>query len=176
MAQVTLHKDDDPAIAAGSKQAKSTFRYFWRELSWEHKRIVPGLDLAVFKVAFTDDEDTDAEVMWVNEVDFDGYQLKGALLNQPNWLKSVKQGDRVKVPVKAMCDWMYAIDGKAYGGYTVNAIRKQMSKSEKRRHDSAWGLDFGDPDKIHAVPPDWYSETKKPVSYTHLTLPTILLV
>lgn len=160
MAKVTLHKDDDPAIEAAAKRARATFRYFWRELSWEYRRIVPGLDLAAFKVAFTDDDESPAEVMWVDDVNFNGYGLTGRLLNQPNWLKSVKQGDPVKVRVKAITDWMYALEGVAYGGFSVNAIRKKMGKRERKQHDGAWGLDFGDPDKVHIVPPQWFQETK----------------
>jgi len=156
MAKVTLHKDDDPAIEAAAKRAKATFRYFWRELSWEYRRIVPGLDLAVFKVAFTDNEETPAEVMWVEEVNFDGYSLSGRLLNQPEWLTSINAGDRVKVPTRAITDWLYAIEGVAYGGFSVNAIRKKMGKGERKQHDNAWGLDFGDPDQVHVVPADWY--------------------
>ena len=159
MAKITLHKDDDPAIEAAASKARATFRYFWRELSWEYRRIIPGLDLAAFKVAFTDDEDTPAEVMWVNEVDFNGYSLSGRLLNQPNWLKSINEGDPVKVPVKAITDWLYAMDGVAYGGFSVNAIREKMDKRECKQHDNAWGLDFGSPDKVHLVPASWYQET-----------------
>lgn len=159
MAKVTLHKDDDPAIEAAAKNARATFRYFWRELSWDYRRIVPALDLAVFKVAFTDDDETPAEVMWVNEVNFDGYSLKGRLLNQPNWLKSVNEGDPVKVPVKAITDWLYAMEDVAYGGFSVNAIRKQMGKRERKQHDDAWGFNFGDPDKVHVVPASWHQET-----------------
>jgi len=160
MAKITLHKDDDPGIEAAAKRAKGTFRYFWRELSWEYRRIVPGLDLAVFKVAFTDGDDPPAEVMWVNEVNFDGYSLTGRLLNQPNWLKSINEGDQVKVPIKAITDWLYAIEGVAYGGFSVNAIRKQMGKRERKQHDDAWGMDFGDPDKVHLVPANWYQKTE----------------
>ena len=160
MAKITLHKDDDPAIELASKSAKATFRYFWRELSWEYRRIVPGLELAVFKVALTDNEETPAEVMWCNEVNFDGYQISGRLLNQPNWLKSIQEGDSVKIPLKALKDWLYAINGVAYGGFTVNAIRKQMSKSERKQHDDAWGMDFGNPDQVHVAPPEWFEETK----------------
>ena len=158
MAKVTLHKDDDPAIEAAGKRAKMTFPFFWRELYWEYRRIIPGLELSAFKVAFTDNEETPAEVMWVDEVNFDGYALTGRLLNEPNWLTSIKQGDPVKVPVKAVTDWLYAINGVAYGGFSVNAIRKQMGKGERKQHDNAWGFDFGDPDKIHLVPADWYQE------------------
>lgn len=161
MAKISMHKDDDPAIADAAKMARSTFRYFWRELSWEYRRIIPGLDLAAFKVPFTDEGNPNAEVMWVNEVEFDGYSLRGKLLNQPNWLTSINAGDPVKVPVKKITDWLYAIEGVAYGGFSVNAIRKQMGRGERKQHDAAWGLDFGDPEKVHLVPPDWYGTAGK---------------
>jgi len=160
MAKVTFHKDDDPQIVAAGKLARASFRYFWRELSWEYRRIIPGLELAAIKVPFTDSEDEDAECMWVNEINFDGYRLSGVLLNEPNWLKSVKQGDKVKVPVKAICDWIYACEGRAYGGFTVNAIRAKMAKKERKAHDGAWGLDFGDPKQVHMVPPEWFNDKK----------------
>lgn len=158
MAQVTLHKEDDPAIVAATKRAKASFRYFWREMSWEQRRIIPGLELSAFKVAFTDNEETPAEVMWVSDVGFDGYKLTGTLLNQPNWLTSISEGDPVETPLKAVTDWLYALNGKTYGGFTVQAIRAQMSKSERRQHDEAWGLDWGDHDKIHFVPAEWYQD------------------
>ena len=160
MAMITLHKDDDPALEQASKKAKATFRYFWRELSWEYRRIIPGLELAAFKVALTDNEETPAEVMWCNEVNFDGYRISGRLLNQPNWLKSIKEGDPVEIPLKALKDWLYAINSVAYGGFTVNAIRKQMGKGERKQHDAAWGMDFGNPDQVHVVPPEWFEENK----------------
>ena len=163
MSQVTFHKDDDPALELATKKARATFRYFWRELSWENRRIVPGLGLAAFKVALSDDADnadSSAEVMWVNEVNFDGYHVSGLLLNQPNWLQSINQGDPVKISPKAIKDWLYTIDHVAYGGFTVHAIRKEMSNSERGQHDNAWGLHFGDPDQIHVVPPDWFPEEK----------------
>lgn len=161
MAQVTLHKDDDPAIQAATKQAKASFRYFWRELSWEHRRIIPGLDMSAFKVAFTDDENSPAEVMWVSEINFDGYHLTGTLLNQPNWLTSINEGDPVKTPLKGIVDWVYAINETTFGGFTVHAIRSQMSKKERSQHDAAWGLDWGDPENVHLVPAEWYSDEPK---------------
>jgi uncharacterized protein len=60
-------------------QARSTFRYFWRELAWERRRIVPGLDLACVKAPFSDGPSQhrtkgspEVEQMWLNEIDFDG--------------------------------------------------------------------------------------------------------
>jgi uncharacterized protein YegJ (DUF2314 family) len=139
---------DDEEMAAATRRAKETFKYFWRELSWEQRRIVPALDLAAVKAAFSDDEDDpDAPVehMWVNELTFDGQVMVGALVNQPNQLTSVTQGDPVPLDPEQLEDWMVAIDGKVYGAFTVHVLRARMSAEERAQHDEAWGLDFGDP-------------------------------
>jgi hypothetical protein len=95
--------------------------------------------------------------MWLGEVDFDGRFVSGVLLNAPNWLKTVKAGDSVRVPLDQITDWMYAIFGDVYGAYTVNLKRSRMNQRERAEHDGAWGLNFGDPHRICAVP-----EPKKP--------------
>lgn len=129
--------------------AQRSFKYFWRELSWERRRIVPGLDMAMIKLPFSDGPRTDGqpeyEHMWIGEVDFDGETLSGILLNSPNWLTSIREGDSVRVPFSHLADWMMTADGRAYGGFTVNAMRSSMDTKERKQHDDAWGLDFGDP-------------------------------
>src|SRR5262249_4496653 len=39
-------------------------------------------------------------------------------------------------------------DRRVYGGYTVQAFRARMGSAERREHDQAWGLDFGDPSRV----------------------------
>jgi uncharacterized protein YegJ (DUF2314 family) len=56
--------------AAAAERARASFKYFWRELSWERRRIVPGFDNACVKVAFADRGAV--EHMWICDVDFDG--------------------------------------------------------------------------------------------------------
>jgi uncharacterized protein YegJ (DUF2314 family) len=139
----------DPAMKHAYEKAQQSFKYFWRELSWEHRRIVPGLDMAMVKLPFTDGPRTDGkpdyEHMWIGQVDFDGETVSGKLLNSPNWLTSVREGASVRVPFSHLEDWMMTDQGRAYGGFTVNVMRAQMGSKERREHDSAWGLDFGDP-------------------------------
>lgn len=164
MALVYRVPDDDPDMQRAVEQARATFRYFWRELSWEYRRIVPGLDLAAIKVPFTDPPDVqgpegaNAEQMWLNEITFDGREIKGTLLNSPQWLTSIKEGDEATVPISGISDWMYAINERVYGAYTVNLIRSQMSRSERSQHDSAWGLNFGDPNQIELMPAEWFGK------------------
>ena len=152
---IVLYQSDDPDMVKASQQARKTFKYFWRELSWECRRIIPGLDFAAVKVAFHDPDvapgDPDTEHMWVNGIDCNGREIMGTLNNDPEWLTNVKDGDQICEPMSAISDWIFAVRGRAYGGYTVNLIRSRMSSSQQRAHDQAWGMDFGDPDEIEVV-------------------------
>ena len=47
-----LHKNESPEMILAFESAISTFKYFWRELYWEYRRIVPALELAYVKCAF----------------------------------------------------------------------------------------------------------------------------
>lgn len=64
----------------------------------------------------------------------------------------MKEGDSVELLAKDLTDWMYAFKGRVYGANTVNLMRSRMSKSERKQHDNAWGLDFGDPESIEVLP------------------------
>lgn len=151
--------NDDPEMQEAYARAQATFRYLWRELSWEYRRIIPGLDFACVKAPFWDEDgekdeagNPRVEQMWLSDVSFDGETITGTLINSPNWLTSVAEGDEVSLPLSGITDWMYAIGGEAYGGYTVNLMRKRMDPDERGEHDAAWGLNFGDPDVIDLVP------------------------
>jgi len=168
MAQVYFVKDKDPEMQRAIERARESFRYFWRELAWEQRRIIPGLSLSAVKVPFSDppevqhDEDEPTvEQMWLSEIEFDGKLVTGTLLNSPHWLKSISEGDQSQVPISGISDWMYAIGERVYGAYTVNLLRSQMGSSERKEHDSAWGLDFGDPNKVEVVPPEWFGAKPK---------------
>jgi uncharacterized protein len=156
---VVIFDNNDSEMQQAYEQARSTFRYFWRELAWERKRIVPALDLACIKAPFSDgpsphrtEGSPESEQMWLNEIDFDGRFVSGILLNDPNWLKSVKVGDSARFTLNQITDWMYVIDGEVYGAFTVNLIRSRMSAKEREEHDRAWGLRFGDPATVRLVP------------------------
>lgn len=156
--KVFLFDNEDPEMQAAYEKARSTFRYFWREVAWERRRIVPALDVACVKAPFSDGENAareeghpSVEQMWLNEIDFDGQLITGTLVNSPNWLKSLKEGDSVRLRRDEITDWMYAIRGDVYGAYTVNLMRSRMGSRERQDHDAAWGLNFGNPAKIRVA-------------------------
>jgi uncharacterized protein YegJ (DUF2314 family) len=157
--KVYFAEGEDPEMMRAYENARATFRYFWREVAWERRRIVPAMDLASVKAPFSDGEQgtrttdiPEVEHMWLSEVDFDGQFVSGVLLNAPNWLKSVKEGDSARIPLGQISDWMYAIRGEVFGAYTVNLLRSRMGRRERQEHDAAWGLNFGDPTKIRVAP------------------------
>jgi uncharacterized protein YegJ (DUF2314 family) len=157
--KVFMFDNDDPEMQRAYENARATFRYFWREVAWERRRIVPALDLTCVKAPFSDGlqakpaKDAPAvEQMWLSEVDFDGQVVSGVLLNKPNWLKTIKEGDSARMPLGQITDWMYAIGNDVFGAYTVNLMRSRMGRAERQEHDAAWGLNFGDPTKIRVAP------------------------
>ena len=144
---------DEDYMQRAFEQARESFRYFWRELYWEHRRIAPMLDYAMVKICFLDvvNGEEVGEHMWVNDVEFDGETIYGTLVNEPDSVQNVKVGDQISAKFTDMSDWLFAIDGRAYGGFSVQAMRSRMKKDELAEHDAAWGLDFGDYNDILVV-------------------------
>lgn len=157
--KVFLFKDADPAVQAANEKARANFRYFWRELAWERRRIVPALDAATVKAPFRDpkpntaSKDPQVEHMWIGDVDFDGRHITGRLLNKPNWLKTHHEGDQVSLTIEQISDWMYVCLGEVYGAYTVQLMRSGMKPQELKAHDAAWGLNFGEPGVVRVTQP-----------------------
>ncbi|MBW8685583.1 DUF2314 domain-containing protein [Chitinophaga rhizophila] len=153
--QIFYAKGDSPEMIQAFEKARATFRYFWRELSWEARRIIPALDLACVKVAFLEqfpgEDEPTVEHMWINDIQFDGSYVSGVLVNDPESLTNVKNGDEVTIPLDQISDWLYASEGKAYGGFTIHQLRSVMSPEDRAGHDEAWGLDFGDFNKIEII-------------------------
>lgn len=147
---------NDAEIDAAGQRSRDTFRYFVREVSWERRRAQPALDLAAVKIAFGEQASPDAETivehLWIGEADFDGVTVRGRLLNDPKHAQSVRRGVGVQVPFDQITDWMYAIDGRAYGGFSVNLLRSRMSDENRAAHDASWGLEFSEPYDVAVVP------------------------
>ncbi|WP_367649353.1 DUF2314 domain-containing protein [Campylobacter sp. RM16188] len=137
---------EQDAMSRAYQAARDTFGYFWRELYWDRRRIVPGVSVACVKVLFKDETNGEeiGEHMWINDIEFDGENVSGILVNEPNDVKNIKNGDFVKVPLSEVSDWLFVIDNKSYGGFSVHALRANMSDKERAEHDLAWGFEFGD--------------------------------
>jgi uncharacterized protein YegJ (DUF2314 family) len=170
--RVKLIDANDPNMEKVKVYGRKTFRFFLRELSWERRRIIPGLEMAAVKIAFSDPpqqkgnhpSDLDVEYMWVSDVEFDGKKITGVLLNQPDSIKSVKQGDKITASPSQIVDWAYSMMGEVCGGFTIQEMRRNMSKKELKQHDAAWGLEFGTPGVVRLVPDDHLPDNAQDVT------------
>ena len=159
--------------------------FFHRELAWERRRIIPGLTLAAVKVTFRDpprsrtSDTLDAEHMRMSDVGFDERHLTATLLNDPDTLKSVREGQTLTVAPKDVCDWLCVVGDEVCGGFTIDAMRSGMSRSERKAHDAAWGFDFGPVGIVDVVPRSyggrkparsgWLGGKPRPQDYAELT-------
>ncbi|CAM1360541.1 DUF2314 domain-containing protein [Tenacibaculum xiamenense] len=150
-----FYAQQDDLMKQASLDAQKNFKYFWRELYWEYRRIVPGHDFAMVKVPFQQkfprEREPLVEHMWVNNIAFDGEVITGELVNQPNRLTNVDKGDIITRKIDEIGDWMISIQGKTYGGFTIQVMRSGMNDQEREHHDNTWGLDFGDYNEVLLV-------------------------
>lgn len=169
---------DDHEMAEACARARATFRFFWREMTWEMRRIIPGLELAVVKLAFSEERkpgllrglfgggksgEPIVEHMWISDVQFDGVTVRGTLLNDPHELRSVSAGDSVIAPFEQVTDWMYVMRDEVYGGFTIDVVRGEMPDDARAQHDDAWGLNFGSVGDVPYTPFE-DDETEHPMS------------
>lgn len=156
MTSVFNSEHSDPRMQAAINQARQTFKILWRELSWEYRRIVPALQLAAVKLPFTTDGNLSGgptvEEMWISNIQFDGEQVSGTLMNQPQDIIGLNEGEAIERTIGDLTDWMYVIDGRMFGAFTVQVIRSNMSNAERKNHDQAWGIDFCDPERVRLHP------------------------
>lgn len=145
----------DEEMRQAIERARQTFKYFWREVYWENRRIVPALEMYSVKAAFSEtnaqSKEEITEHMWLVDIYFDGEYIYGTLINEPNQLQLIKAGEEVRLPLHQISDWIFACEDKAYGAFTVQLLRSRMNEEERQAHDDAWGYDFGDFNDISVV-------------------------
>ncbi|MHA3984002.1 YegJ family protein [Acinetobacter venetianus] len=149
----TIFSNESPEMISAFNKAQETFKYFWRELSWEYRRIIPAFDLAYVKCAFIQEHSNSSdspliEYMWISQIDFDGTTISGQLMNQPNYIDNVQAGEIIEQPFEMIVDWMFLTQDQVYGGFTIQEYRKQLNDSERKEYDASWGINFGDPNNI----------------------------
>ena len=152
----------DQDMQAAQEQARLGFRNFWKEVATDYNRIVPALSAAIVKCGFpVDDPSSPVEIeqMWIDNIFFDGANVCGELINEPQHVSSLSVGDAVLVPKSGISDWLCQIDQTVYGGYTIQVMREHMSDAERANHDQTWGLPFPEPGTVNVpAPPTSFDE------------------
>ncbi len=149
--QIMNNNDFQNKMIDAFNKAQSNFNLYFNTISSDFNRLIPAIDMPMVKSVFCDDfEDSEAprEFMWVGEVDFDGLEISGVMLNAPNKVKSVSEGCSVKFPISKLCDWLCVIKNIVYGGYTIQVLRSNMPVEELASHDEMWGINFLNPPEV----------------------------
>ena len=152
-----IFQSETPEIVQAFKQAQKNFKYFWREMYWEYRRIIPAIDLELVKIGFTQDLNTEhdhetlVEFMWINDIEFDGEYISGTLMNEPHELTTVSKGQFITLPFEHIVDWLFVAQDIVYGAFSIQEHRKSLSIEQRQEYDAAWGLNFADPHQILVV-------------------------
>ncbi len=79
---------------------------------------------------------TGAEHIWVTSIIFHNGDYFGLVDNLPNLATQVKLGEKYKIEMKDITDWMYVDKGVLQGGYTIKLLRNRMSQAERVKFDT----------------------------------------
>ena len=82
-------------------------------------------------------EEDQVEHLWVRDLSLQEDQIVGTLDNQPLGLSQWSAGDRVVLGQEQISDWMAIEAGKLVGGWTLRALREQMTEAERAAFDAS---------------------------------------
>lgn len=123
---------EDREMNDAIKKANETLSDFNRALS------NPKAEDAALKVAFKTSEGV--EHIWVSEIKYKDGQYSGILDNEPEYITQYNAGDTVKIDQSKISDWMYLVDGKLFGGYTIRVLRDRMDEEQRKQLDADSGM------------------------------------
>ncbi|MBB6053062.1 YegJ family protein [Armatimonas rosea] len=131
---IDMVKDDDREMNAAIAKARQTLPAFVKALQ------SPTTAMQGFSVKAEFKDANGSEHMWIARPEWDGQNIVGVLANEPNWVKSVKLGDPVKIPGNQISDWMYVENGKLVGGHTERVLFARMSPAERAEVEKSGGF------------------------------------
>ncbi len=76
------------------------------------------------------------EQLWVDVESYTDGQFTGRIANDPYQVRNVRLGDRIVVDKERISDWMFVDRGQLVGGFTIRALRAQLSGAELATFDA----------------------------------------
>jgi uncharacterized protein YegJ (DUF2314 family) len=113
---------DESEMEAAIAKSRSSIDTFIQELQKP-----TGSDHAV-KAPITDAGNT--EHFWLTDVTYSNGEFEGIIGNEPGIVGNVKLGQKWKIKKSEVSDWMYFLNGKMRGNYTVRPLMKAMSPED----------------------------------------------
>jgi len=107
--------EDDPALVATVVEARDHWPQFL--LAFDTRTLDQ-----TFYVKATFRERGETEFMWLTVTALEHDFIYGVLDSEPLYMKAVRQGDRVRVELHDVSDWVYTQDGQMHGGFSFKVL------------------------------------------------------
>lgn len=115
---------DDPRLKAAVARARRTWRQF--ESAFEERR--PDQNFAVKARIGSNDN---FEYMWLSVTGIENGFIYGKLDNDPVELTSIRCGDKVRVALRELNDWLFTDGERMHGGFTIEVLRRIQEEMQK---------------------------------------------
>lgn len=114
---------DDPEMQAAVNEARRRWPQFVAAFEDRHEQHGDNEPPFLVKAPFTDGEHV--EFMWVRVTGIENQIVYGVLENMPANVRSISVGQRVRVRLDNLNDWMCILDGKPAGAFTLQVLAKK---------------------------------------------------
>jgi uncharacterized protein YegJ (DUF2314 family) len=115
---------DDPRLKAAVAKARRR----WDEFVAAFEQRQPEQSFSA-KARIGDGENY--EFMWLSVTGLENGIIYGRLDNDPIDITSIRCGDRVRVAVKELNDWLYTEGDEVHGGFTIDVLRKIQEEMQQ---------------------------------------------
>jgi len=120
---VLVIEADDPEMQAAVNEARRRWPDFVAAFEARHDQHGDEEPPFLVKAPFTDGEHV--EFMWVRVTGIENQIIYGVLENMPANVRSIHVGQRVRVRLDNLNDWMCILDGKPAGAFTLQVLAKK---------------------------------------------------
>jgi len=124
---------EDPKMQGAIKKSKDSYHDFYLAITQDMRRVVPAITDSLLKYAFpTPQKGARMEHMFLKDFELEGVDLYGYLASEPQLAKNFSEGDRIKIDIGFVSDWIYVTSEGSYGGYTFEVMWSGFSSEEKQ--------------------------------------------
>lgn len=127
-------RSEDQLMNSAIENAKQTFTQFDTAFKNGH------FNTNEFSLKVRFETATGGEHIWTYGITFEHNAYYGIIDEDPVAAENIRKDDKVKVTKDNLSDWMYSDNGILRGGFTIRALRNQMSQEEKKTFDSTFYL------------------------------------
>jgi len=148
-ADVVDVRNEDEKMNWGMEKARLTLHHFKNCLKQ------PRPEQQYFSIKVKIEDQGKVEHIWLTEPSFDNdNNLFGVVGNEPIDVKSVKLNQKIGIEERSVSDWMIIEGGRLIGGYTIRAIRDNLSGPALQNFDRGLGGMIVDDGEDYFLPDD----------------------